>query len=230
VIQLRRASLIDRLGRSDDAMRELDRLSRDYPSSPLPDAQRGDILRQKGRFAEAVAAYDKSIARIANARASDWLVYYNRGVSEERSHQWDKADSDFHTALKLSPDQPFVLNYLGYSYAEMGQHLAEARQMIQKAAERRPNDGAITDSLGWVLFREGDTKQAVKTLERAAELESEDATINEHLGDAYWAAGRKVEARYQWRRALTLHPAADDVPKLEAKISSGHPGAVISGQ
>jgi Flp pilus assembly protein TadD len=132
--------------------------------------------------------------------------------------------------LKLSPDQPFVLNYLGYSYADKGLHLSEARQMIQRAAESRPNDGAITDSLGWVMFREGDTRQAVATLERAAQLDPEDATINEHLGDAYWAVGRKLEARYQWRRALTLHPAADDVPKLEAKISSGRPSDVLSGQ
>jgi tetratricopeptide (TPR) repeat protein len=230
VVQLRRAVLLDRLGRSDEAMKDLDRLSHDYPSSPLPDAQRGDILRQMSHFPEAVAAYDKSIARISTPVASDWLLFYNRGVAEERSHQWEKADADFHTALKLSPDQPFVLNYLGYSYADMGRHLSEARQMIQRAAESRPNDGAITDSLGWVMFRQGDTRGAVKTLERAAELEPEDATINEHLGDAYWAAGRKLEARYQWRRALTLHPAADDVPKLEAKISNGRPGAVISGQ
>ncbi|HVY16532.1 MAG TPA: tetratricopeptide repeat protein [Rhodopila sp.] len=230
VVELRRATLIDRLGRSDEAMRELDRMSQAYPSSPLPDAQRGDILRAKSRFTDAVAAYDKAIARLGTPTANDWLLFYNRGVSEERSHQWGKADADFHTALKLSPDQPFVLNYLGYSYADMGKHLNEAREMIERAAAQRPNDGAITDSLGWVLFREGKKQDAVKTLEHAVELEPEDATINEHLGDAYWAVGRKLEARYQWRRALTLHPAADDVPKLEAKISSGHPGDVISGQ
>jgi Flp pilus assembly protein TadD len=123
-----------------------------------------------------------------------------------------------------------VLNYLAYSWADMGHHLNEARQMIQRAAERRPNDGAITDSLGWVMFRQGDTKGAVKTLERAVELEPEDATINGHLGDAYWAVGRRVEAQYQWRRALTLNPAPDDAAKLEAKLNTGKPGAVLSGQ
>jgi tetratricopeptide (TPR) repeat protein len=230
VVQLRRAGLVDRLGRSDEAMRDLERLSRDYPDSALPDEQRGDILRMKQRFADAVAAYDKSIARISRPVASDWVVFYDRGVAEERAHQWQKAETDFHHALQLSPDQPFVLNYLGYSWADMGHHLSEARQMIQRAAERRPNDGAITDSLGWVLFREGDAKGAVKTLERAVELEPEDATINGHLGDAYYAAGRKIEAQYQWRRALTLNPAPDDAAKLEAKLNTGHPGAVISGQ
>jgi len=196
----------------------------------MPDEQRGDILREKQRFPDAIAAYDKAIGRIGHPAGSDWIVFYDRGVAEERAHLWPKADADFHHALELSPDQPFVLNYLGYSYADMGHHLNEARDMIQRAAERRPNDGAITDSLGWVMYRQGDAKEAVKTLERAVELDPEDATINGHLGDAYWAAGRKVEAQYQWRRALTLNPPPDDAAKLEAKLNTGHAGAVLSGQ
>jgi tetratricopeptide (TPR) repeat protein len=230
VVQLRRAALIEQLGRSDDAMRDLERLARDYPDSPLPDEQRGDILRSKQRFSDAVEAYDKAIGRISRPVASDWVVFYDRGVAEERSHQWPKAKADFEHALQLSPDQPFVLNYLGYSLADMGHHLDEARQMIQSAAARRPNDGAITDSLGWVMFRQGHSRDAVKTLERAVELEPEDATINGHLGDAYWAVGRKIEAQYQWRRALNLNPTADDAAKLEAKLNTGHTGAVLSGQ
>jgi tetratricopeptide (TPR) repeat protein len=230
IVQLRRAALVDRLGRSDDAMHDLERMARDYPDSPLPDQQRGDILRSKQRFPDAAQAYDKAIARISRPTASDWILFYDRGVAEERSRQWQKAEADFHHALELSPDQPFVLNYLGYSWADMGHHLTEARQMIQRAAERRPNDGAITDSLGWVMFRQGDAKAAVTTLEHAVELEPEDSTINAHLGDAYWAAGRKIEAHYQWRRALTLNPTPDDAAKLEAKLNTGRPGAVLSGQ
>ncbi|MFL5286907.1 MAG: tetratricopeptide repeat protein [Rhodopila sp.] len=230
VVQLKRAALADRLGRSDEAMRDLERLARDYPDSPLPDQQRGDILRTKQRFGDAVAAYDRAIARVSRPVATDWVLFYDRGVALERSNQWPKADTDFRRALQLSPDQPFVLNYLGYSYADMGHHLDEARAMIQRAAERRPNDGAITDSLGWVMFRQGDAHQAVKTLEKAVELEPEDPTINGHLGDAYWAAGRKLEAQYQWRRALTLNPAPDDAAKLEAKLASGRTDAVVSGQ
>jgi tetratricopeptide (TPR) repeat protein len=230
VVQLKRAALVDNLGRSDDAMRDLERLAKDYPDSPLPDEQRGDILRIKQRFPDAVAAYDRAIVRIGSPGPNDWVVFYDRGVAEERSHLWPKADADFHRALELSPDQPFVLNYLGYSYADMGHHLNEARDMIQRAAERRPNDGAIVDSLGWVMYRQGDSKEAVKTLEKAVELEPEDSTINGHLGDAYWAAGRKVEAQYQWRRALTLNPPPDDAAKLEAKLNTGHSGPVLSGQ
>jgi tetratricopeptide (TPR) repeat protein len=230
VVQLRRAALTDRLGHREDAMRDLERMARDFPDSPLPDEQRGDMLRVTQRFPDAVVAYDKAIGRITHPSPTDWIVYYDRGVAEERSHQWPKAKADFDHALQLSPDQPFVLNYLGYSMADMGHHLDEARQMIQSAAERRPNDGAITDSLGWVLYRQGHTKDAVQTLERAVELEPEDATINAHLGDAYWAAGRKIEAQYQWRRALTLNPTPDDAAKLEAKLNTGRTGAVLSGQ
>ena len=102
--------------------------------------------------------------------------------------------------------------------------------MIDKAVQQRPNDGAIVDSLGWVLLREGDTKKAVTTLERAVELEPQDSTINGHLGDAYWAAGRKLEATYQWRRALTLNPEPEDVAKLEAKLNGNHAPSQISGQ
>jgi tetratricopeptide (TPR) repeat protein len=230
VVQLRRAAIVDRLGRSDEAARDLERLARDYPESPLPDLQRGDILRMKQHYPDAVVAYDKAIARNTLPSGSDWVMFYDRGVAEEQSHQWAKAEVDFNHALELSPDQPLVLNYLGYSWADMGRHLDKARQMIERAAERRPNDGAITDSLGWVKFRQGETRDAVKTLEHAVELEPEDATINGHLGDAYWAAGRKVEAQYQWRRALTLNPTPDDAAKLEAKLNTGHPGAVASGQ
>jgi tetratricopeptide (TPR) repeat protein len=230
IVQLRRVTLTDRLGRSDDAMHDLEHMAQEYPDSPLPDEQRGDLLRIKQRFPDAVLAYDKALTRISNPVASDWVLFYDRGVAEEGSHAWPKAEADFHHALALSPDQPIVLNYLGYSWADMGRHLPEARQMIERAAQRQPNDGAVIDSLGWVMYRQGDTKDAVTTLEHAVELEPEDSTINGHLGDAYWAAGRKVEAQYQWRRALTLNPTPDDAAKLEAKLTTGHAGAVLSGQ
>jgi len=229
VVQLRRVILNEKMGRTEEALRDLERMSRDYPNSPLPDFQRCDILRRKNRYADAIAACDRAIARIAAPSAGDWPIFYARGVAHERSHQWDKAEADFRAALKLSPDQPFVLNYLGYSFAEMGRNLPEARKMIEIAAERRPDDGAITDSLGWIQFRSGETDAAVKTLQRAVELDPEDPTINEHLGDAYWAAGRKIEARYQWQRALTLKPAPEDLVKLKAKLADGGPGAVARG-
>jgi|SRR5579871_4740692 len=231
VIRLQRSAISERLGRTDEAMRELQRLAHDFPDSPLPAMRQGDLLRDKQRFTDAIAAYDRAIAKIKTPAVSDWLVYYDRGMCYERAHQWNKAEADFKHALTLSPDQPFVLNYLGYSWADMNQNLPEARKMIDKAVQRRPNDGAIIDSLGWVMLRQGQTADAVATLERAVELEPEDASINGHLGDAYWAAGRKLEAAYQWRRALTFNPEPDDAAKLEAKLQSGVAATtVVSGQ
>jgi tetratricopeptide (TPR) repeat protein len=230
LVRLRRAALEERLGRSEDAMRELARVAKDYPESPVPQIELGDLLRSKSRFPDAIQAYDHAIALIPHPQRNDWAVFYDRGIANERTHQWQAAEADFHRALELSPDQPFVLNYLGYAWADMGHNLDRARQMIQKAAERRPNDGAITDSLGWVEFRQGDVRDAVRTLEKAVELEPEDATINAHLGDAYWAAGRKIEARFQWQRALTFNPEPDDAAKLAAKLNTGHAGPVVSGQ
>jgi len=230
VVRLQRAALTERLGHTEDAMHELQRISHDYPDSPIPAMREGDLLRGKQRFGEAIGAYDRAIARIKTPGPVDWLAYYDRGICYERSRQWTRAEADFRHALKLSPDQPFVLNYLGYSWADLGQNLPQARDMIEKAAQRRPNDGAIIDSLGWVMLRQGEITASVKTLERAVELDPQDPSINGHLGDAYWAAGRKLEATYQWRRALTFNPEPDDAAKLEAKLQGGHQPTVVSGQ
>jgi pentatricopeptide repeat protein len=230
IIRLRHAAVLQQTGQTDEAIREVERIGRDYPDSSLPDQELGDLLRQKQRFPEAIEAYDRVVARIRQPVQGDWAVYYSRGIAYERTGQWTRAEADFNHALQLSPDQPSVLNYLGYSLADMGRNLERARDMIQRAAAHRPNDGAIADSLGWVLFRQGNVTEATKMLERAVGLEPVDPTITEHLGDAYWATGRKIEAQYQWRRALTLNPTAADAAKLEAKIRSHPYGTVASGQ
>jgi tetratricopeptide (TPR) repeat protein len=230
VVRLERIRLIERSGHTDDAMRELQRLDHDYPDSAVPAMQEGDLLRSKQRFVEAADAYDRAIGKIKAPGPTDWIVFYDRGICYERSRQWNKAEADFKRALTLAPDQPFVLNYLGYSWADMGENLTQARAMIDRAVQHRPNDGAIVDSLGWVMLRQGEVADAVRTLERAVELNPEDASINGHLGDAYWASGRKLEAVYQWRRALTFHPEPDDAAKLEAKLQSGAPSTMVSGQ
>ena len=136
-------------------MHELQSIAHDYPDSPIPAMREGDMLRGKQRFAEAIAVYDRPSLGSKTQAPADWLVYYDRGICYERSHQWTRAEADFKHALKISPDEPYVLNYLGYSWADMGQNLAQAREMIEKAVQRRPNDGAIVDSLGWVMLRQG---------------------------------------------------------------------------
>ena len=227
VVRLRLAALAERAGRTDDALRDLEQLARDYPDSPQPYATQADILRQKNRYAEAVAAYDKAIARITSPKRGTWPLFYARGIAHDRAHDWRKAERDLQRAMELAPDQPYILNYLGYSWADQGNNLAKARVLIEKAMVLKPNDGAITDSLGWVVFRQGDVGGAIKLLERAAELTPEDATINSHLGDAYWSAGRKREAQFQWRRALLFNPEPEEKVRLEAKLQDD---PVVPGQ
>jgi Flp pilus assembly protein TadD len=221
LVRLRQAALTDRAGHSAVALDLLAQIARDYPTRADPLALQGDVLRAQRRFPEAVTAYDKAIELVGTPVPANWLLFYDRGVALERSHQWPRAEADFLKALELSPDQPIVLNYLGYSWAQQGHNLARARQMIERAAEQRPNDGAILDSLGWVVLRQGNVPGAVKFLERAVELDSEDAEINGHLGDAYWAAGRKDEAQVQWRRALNLNPDPEEAARLRAKLHDG---------
>jgi len=218
VVQLHRAALAQRMGNPEEAIRLLDELAAAYPTRPEPYTQKGDLLRAKNRLPEAIAAYSEAIARVKEPRAKDWPLFYARAIALERSHQWPEAEADFKQALTLAPDQPYVLNYLGYSWTERGENLGDAKQMIERAAALRPNDGAVVDSLGWVLLRQGNAADAVKQLERAVELQPEDPTINGHLGDAYWAVGRRLEARYQWNRALTLNPEPEDVARIEDRL------------
>jgi len=218
VVRLRQASLQARLSDTDGALKLLDLVAAANPDRPEAYAMRGDILREQKRYADAVAAYDMAVSKIAKPERGNWPLFYERGISHERAQDWPKAEADFLRALELSPDEPDVLNYLAYSWTEQGKNLSRARKMLERAVEQRPNDGAIIDSLGWVVLRQGDQAGALKLLEHAVELDSTDSTVNGHLGDAYWAAGRKLEAQFQWRRALTLTPEPEDVPKLQAKL------------
>lgn len=218
VVRLRQAELQEQAGDTDAALAILAQLAHDYPERAEPWAMKGDLLRAHHRYSEAVDAYDGAMKRIPKPAQDDWPLFYDRGIALERAHDWSRAEADFQHALALAPDQPYVLNYLGYSWAEQGQHLGEARNMIERAVQQRPDDGAIIDSLGWVLLRQGDAISAVKALERAVELVPEDATINGHLGDAYWETGRRLEALYQWRRAMTLDPEPDEQSRLQGRL------------
>mgnify|MGYP001810384165 CR=1 FL=1 len=189
--QMRLAINEEELNQTDAALARLARLARNKPGSLDPLVTKGDILRRKKRFAEAAEAYGEAVARIGAAlSAQHWPLLYSRGICLERTKQWARAEADFRKALEFKPDQPDVLNYLGYTWVDAGINLEEGRAMLEKAASLRPRDGAIIDSLGWALYRLGDYHGAVKQLERAAELKAEDPTINDHLGDAYWQVGR----------------------------------------
>ncbi len=223
VVQLRLASLYARQDRLEDAVHTLRRLAQAYPNRPEPLAQLGDTLADQKRFPDAIHAYDEAIALLRHPQASDWVVFYARGTALERAHEWPRAQADMNRALELSPDQPFVLNFLGYAMADRNEDLPLAREMVEKALHARPTDGAIVDSLGWVALRQGETKEALRLLEKAAELEPEDPSITGHLGDAYWNAGRHVEATDQWRRALVLKPDPDEQARIEARLKGAGP-------
>jgi Flp pilus assembly protein TadD len=171
-------------------------------------------------YADAVGAYTRAIARTPHPTRTDWSLFYAQGAAYERVHDWARAEADMKRALQLDPNQAVVLNFLGFSWTEQNRNLSEAHDMIQRALDQRPNDGQIVDSLGWVDLRQGDVAQAVRLLEHAAELQPTDPTITGHLGDAYWEAGRHLEAEDQWRRALVEQPDPDDAARIEARLKS----------
>jgi tetratricopeptide (TPR) repeat protein len=219
--RMRIAINLDDMDKTDEALKQLDQMAADRPDRVDALVTMGDILRAHDRFREAAAAYTRAIDRLPEYEERHWPIFYARGIVYERSKQWDKAEPDFLKALELRPDQPYVLNYLAYSWVEKGVHLERAKDMLERAVELRPNDGFIVDSLGWILLAQGDTLEAVKRLETAVELEPQDPTINDHLGDAYWKAGRHTEARFQWRRALLLKPDAEAAARIESKLQHG---------
>jgi len=219
---LRIAANLEMLKRTEEAITQLKEMSAEAPRRAGAVMQLGDLLRAKKRFSEAVEAYDEAMRRLTAAGIPErWSLFYSRGIALERSGQWKPSEADLLHALELKPDQPLVLNYLGYSWIDRGENLDRGLKMIEKAVELRPEDGYIVDSLGWAHYRLGDYSSAVQYLEKAIELVPEDPTINDHLGDAYWQSGRATEARFQWRRALQFGPEANEIKPIEAKLDGG---------
>jgi tetratricopeptide (TPR) repeat protein len=222
--QIQMAVDLDAANRSDEAIKTLKSVISDDPKDLEALMALGNVERGKKKFEDCSDTYSKAIDALEDPNdKGNTVYYYYRGICEERSHQWPKAEADMKKALELQPDQPHVLNYLGYSWIDQGVNLDEAMKMIKRAVDQRPDDGYIVDSLGWAYYRIGNYDEAVKNLERAVDLKPEDPTINDHLGDAYWRVGRKLEAKFQWAHARDLKPEPEDLPKIEAKIQNGLP-------
>ena len=219
--QLRAAADLADLDRHDEAIAALRAMIDERPERIDAASALGDVFRMDERYDEAADAYDVAIGRIAAVEYRHWRLFYVRGIAFERLGEWPEAEADFMRALELEPDQPLVLNYLGYSWVEQGRNLDEAKTMIEKAVELRPDDGYIVDSLGWVAYRLGDFEEATRQLELAVELVPGDPIINDHLGDAYWQVGRLNEARFQWRRVLTLEPEDELAAQVRRKLANG---------
>jgi tetratricopeptide (TPR) repeat protein len=219
--RLQIASLDAKQDHYDEAVSRLQAMVAEKPERIDAALRLADLLRSKERYGEAAQAYDIAIQRIHQTEERYWPVYFGRGIVLERLKQWPKAEADMKKALELSPDQPHVLNYLGYSWIDQGLHLQDGMKMLERATELRPDDGAITDSVGWAFYRLGQYDKAVEWLEKAIEQKSDDATITEHLGDAYWHVGRFREARFQWERALNQKPDKDRLPVIKDKLANG---------
>ena len=211
------------LNRTDDAIADLKKVIAYDPNDVEAWTGLGDTYRSAERWDDAGNAYDNALRSVGPVEQKDWPLFYARAIAEEQSHHWDKAEADLQQALKLSPQEPEVLNYLGYSWVDQGRNIPQALAMLEKARELRPFDGYVVDSVGWAYFKLGRYADAAKTLEDAILLVPGDPTINDHLGDAYWRVGKKLDARFQWNHALAFGPDAAEKTVIEDKLKNGLP-------
>ncbi|NOT70667.1 MAG: tetratricopeptide repeat protein [Hyphomicrobium sp.] len=223
-IDIRKAFNLNSLEKTDEAKTLLEKLAKDSPKDIRPLEALGNIARARKSFPEAVNYFSRAIALIPKPDQRHWSYYYARGTAYERMKNWPAAEADLKRALKLAPEQPLILNYLGYSWIDQGRNMKEGMKLIEKAVQLKPDDGYIVDSLGWAHYKQGNYKDAVRYLERAVEIKPEDPTLNDHLGDAFWQVGREREAKFQWGQALSLNPEPEDLEKIKAKVERGLPG------
>lgn len=213
--ELGRAEALRRSGREEAAIEVLKQLTKTHGDLPLVHVTLGDTLRGMDRFEESIKPYNAAVDLIETPEEQHWIIFFARAIAHERSDNWPQAESDFRKALELRPEQPQVLNYLGYSFLEMQTNYDEALDMIERAVALRPDSGYIIDSLGWGLYRLGRYEEAVGHMEKAVERQPIDPIINDHLGDVYWAVGRKREAEFQWHRALSFITDETDLTDID---------------
>jgi tetratricopeptide (TPR) repeat protein len=214
---------LDGMGKTDEAMQRLTEIVAERPRDVDGLSALAELQRSAKKYSEAAETYDRAIAAVAIPQRDNWTLFYFRGICYERSKQWPKAEADFKKALELNPDQPLVLNYLGYSWVDQGLNLEEAFKMLRKAVELRPSDGYIVDSLGWAHYQLGQYAEAAETLEKAINLKPADPILNDHLGDAYWRVDRRIEAHFQWNHARDMNPDSEELPAILKKIEVGLP-------
>ncbi len=210
-----------RLGHNDAAIARLKALTAANPGDAEAWTALGDTYRSTSKFTEAAAAYDHAVDLRSEIKASDWPLYFARAVAEQGTQNWSAAEVDLKKALQLSPNEPTLLNYLGYTWVDQNRNIPEALAMLEKAHSLRPGDGYIADSVGWAYYKLGRFAEAAKALQDAVELVPGDPTINDHLGDAYWRVGRRRDAQFQWNHALAFGAADADKAVIEKKLKDG---------
>jgi tetratricopeptide (TPR) repeat protein len=182
----------------------------------------GDVYEAMKRHDLAADAYGKAaaLATAQNLKTELWPLLLLQANALEEGKRWPEAKQALERALVIAPEQPLLLNFLGYAKLERGEDLDSSEAMIRKASALSPDDASITDSLGWAQFKRGKVADAISTLQRAAEKDPDQAEIQEHLGDALFTSGRRFEARFAWSAALVT--AEDDVAaRLHGKLASG---------
>ena len=212
---------LDAEERTEEAKKHLEKVIAAKPDDMEAIIALANIQRERKQYEGCAETYGRAVGLLTQPVKNNWTTFYFRGICYERSKQWAQAELDFKKALDLFPNQPHVLNYLGYSWIDQGVHLDEGMDMIKRSVEQRPDDGYIVDSLGWAYYRLGNFEEAVKNLERAVELKPVDPTINDHLGDVYWKVDRPLEAKFQWSHARDLKPEDDELVKIEQKLKVG---------
>ena len=184
-------------------------------------ASLGDTYRRHERFADAVNAYDAALSSVKKITNEHWKIIYARGMAKEKLNNWALAEKDLLQALEFQPENPMILNFIAYSWASQGKNLKKAEKYAALAAKLDPNNGYVLDSYGWTLFLLGKYKDSIRTLEKAVEQMPGDSTILDHLGDAYWQANRKNEARHQWNKAKDLSEDVSFKDLISKKIKNG---------
>ncbi|OYU38728.1 MAG: hypothetical protein CFE33_14750 [Pseudorhodobacter sp. PARRP1] len=219
--EIGRANATFAAGHPEAALEILQALARTHGDILAVQLALADGMRREKRYDEAFKAYDAAIKMVPNPGPGHWVLFYSRGVVSDALRHYDAAEADFRRAMALNPNQPELLNYLGYSLVDQGRKLDEALGLIKRAVLMQPDSGAILDSLGWAYYRLERYRDAVLPMEQASQRMPVDATVTDHLGDVYWAVGRKREAEYQWRRALSYDPDEKLAARLRLKLAKG---------
>ena len=219
--QLELANNLARLDKTEEAVASLKALIDENPKDLTGYLTLGRLYAHDMRYREAADVYDGAVNYLDGIKTNHWNLFFRRGIAYERLREWEKAEPNFNQALELAPNQPEVLNYLGYSWIDQGINLDKGMELIRKAVDLRPRAGFIVDSLGWAHYRLGQYEDAVRELEKAVTIMPQDPTINDHLGDAYWQVGRKLEATFQWKIALTGKPEIENPDEVKRKLREG---------
>jgi tetratricopeptide (TPR) repeat protein len=210
-------------GGNEEALRQAQAAAGESSASAADHVRLGEVLMAMDRHREAAAAFARAIetrARTGESSTPEWTLWLLAGGAHDEAEDWPRARDALQRAYSLAPTEPLVLNYLGYAQLERRENMEEAERLVREAHRLAPDNAAITDSLGWALFLRGRREEGIALLEQAAEGSPADVEINEHLGDAYYAVGRRADARFAWAAARVYAEGAD-AARLDAKIETG---------